>query len=209
MKGLVLRGLAFAFLLHLSFNAHAFYDPNLGRFLNRDPIGEEGGINLYAFVQNSPINNYDAWGYQGMSLSPALGLRPDPSCVDNCNAAASDCLNGLTVPALIGGGVAGGAQVGNKSGTKPPGGVAGGGASGRRTSITRQICGPGKSIGRTVGRVPVGGAVAIGAGAGDFGWLAGCLSGLQSCINSCPKVPAPPLGPPNVGRNSPPAIVIK
>ena len=27
-----------------------FNDPSLGRFLNRDPIGEAGGNNLYGFV---------------------------------------------------------------------------------------------------------------------------------------------------------------
>jgi hypothetical protein len=39
--------------------ANAFYDPGLQRWLNRDPIGEAGGINLYAFVNNSPIAFYD------------------------------------------------------------------------------------------------------------------------------------------------------
>ena len=32
------------------------------RWLNRDPIEEEGGINLYAFVRNNPINSIDPNG---------------------------------------------------------------------------------------------------------------------------------------------------
>ena len=39
-----------------------FYDPNLQRWLNRDPIGERGGLNLYAYVGNSPINHFDPYG---------------------------------------------------------------------------------------------------------------------------------------------------
>ena len=31
-----------------------FYRPDLGRWLNRDPIEEEGGENVYCFVENSP-----------------------------------------------------------------------------------------------------------------------------------------------------------
>jgi RHS repeat-associated protein len=39
-----------------------FYDPNLQRFINRDPIGELGGINLYGFLGNSPFNQFDPSG---------------------------------------------------------------------------------------------------------------------------------------------------
>ena len=42
--------------------ASAFYDPSLGRWLNRDPKLEAGGINLYGFVKNNPANNFDAHG---------------------------------------------------------------------------------------------------------------------------------------------------
>jgi RHS repeat-associated protein len=39
-----------------------FYDPTLQRWLNRDPIFEAGGINLYGFVFNRPLNGIDPWG---------------------------------------------------------------------------------------------------------------------------------------------------
>jgi hypothetical protein len=42
--------------------ASAFYDPYLGRWLNRDPIAERGGVNLYAFTGNSPIGHIDSYG---------------------------------------------------------------------------------------------------------------------------------------------------
>ena len=44
-----------------------FYSPELRRFLNRDPIGEAGGVNLYGFVGNSPVNFADADGLRPIS----------------------------------------------------------------------------------------------------------------------------------------------
>jgi RHS repeat-associated protein len=38
------------------------YDPALQRWLTEDPMGERGGINLYGFVGNSPLNAVDSWG---------------------------------------------------------------------------------------------------------------------------------------------------
>ena len=38
------------------------YNPSTGRWLSRDPIGERGGVNLYGFVGNAPLDNQDALG---------------------------------------------------------------------------------------------------------------------------------------------------
>jgi RHS repeat-associated protein len=38
------------------------YNPNTGRWLNRDPIEEWGGLNLYGFVDNSPLDYVDLFG---------------------------------------------------------------------------------------------------------------------------------------------------
>lgn len=47
----------------LVYYGHRYYSPNLGRFINRDPIEEQGGINLYSFVGNNAVNS---WDYLGM-----------------------------------------------------------------------------------------------------------------------------------------------
>jgi len=41
----------------------------MGRFLNRDPIEEAGGLNLYAFVGNDPVNRWDTLGLQECGCS--------------------------------------------------------------------------------------------------------------------------------------------
>jgi hypothetical protein len=42
---------------------HRFYDPENGQFLTKDPIGYEGGINLYGYVGDNPANWADPEGY--------------------------------------------------------------------------------------------------------------------------------------------------
>jgi len=39
-----------------------WYEPHTGRFLSEDPIGLEGGINLYVYSGNDPVNNTDPTG---------------------------------------------------------------------------------------------------------------------------------------------------
>jgi RHS repeat-associated protein len=39
-----------------------FYDPNTGRWPSRDPIEEDGGINLHGFVGNDGVNEWDRLG---------------------------------------------------------------------------------------------------------------------------------------------------
>ena len=45
--------------------ASAFYNPNTGRWLNRDPIAEKGGRNLWGFSRNDLNNRLDALGLRG------------------------------------------------------------------------------------------------------------------------------------------------
>lgn len=42
--------------------SQAMYNPQTGSFLNRDPIEEQGGANLYGFVRNDAVNSWDYLG---------------------------------------------------------------------------------------------------------------------------------------------------
>lgn len=46
----------------LVYYGERYYQPQTGRWLSRDPLGEAGGPNLYAFVGNSPIGHIDPTG---------------------------------------------------------------------------------------------------------------------------------------------------
>ena len=47
----------------LHYNNHRYYDPKIGRYLRPDPIGLAGGINLYVYTANNPVNFIDPWGF--------------------------------------------------------------------------------------------------------------------------------------------------
>lgn len=75
--------------------AQAFYNPSTGRWLSRDPIGERGGQNQYAFVGNKAIDSIDF-----------LGLRKlRPSCKCCCECAESIVISNPQVRTNISGSV--------------------------------------------------------------------------------------------------------
>jgi hypothetical protein len=50
----------------VDYYGYRYYDPVTGRWPSRDPIGEEGGINLYGFVHNRSPNFVDILGNVGL-----------------------------------------------------------------------------------------------------------------------------------------------
>ena len=52
-----------------------FYTPSLGRWLSRDPVGEEGGAAVYGFVGDDPANRVDMFGLWGADVHNDLTRR--------------------------------------------------------------------------------------------------------------------------------------
>ena len=74
----------------LNYYRARYYDPQAGRFISTDPIGLSGGINLYAYVGDDPVNATDP-----------LGLSPQTEQTKCCNLMA----NGKPNPRNPAGGV--------------------------------------------------------------------------------------------------------
>ena len=51
-----------------------YYDPETGRWLSRDPIGEKGGFNPYRFVGNNPVNLFDPYGLKSWKDRDPLNI---------------------------------------------------------------------------------------------------------------------------------------
>ena len=48
----------------LHYNGFRYYDSNIGRYITADPIGQDGGINLFLYALNNPINESDPMGLE-------------------------------------------------------------------------------------------------------------------------------------------------
>jgi RHS repeat-associated protein len=53
----------------LNLTLYRAYNPQTGRWLSRDPIGENGGLNIYGYVGNDPLGAVDPEGLNGHDIS--------------------------------------------------------------------------------------------------------------------------------------------
>ena len=91
----------------LTLCGHRYYDSATGRWLTRDPIGYEGGINLYGYVGNNAANKIDPSGYSiaswlrqtfdnvGFLGGWLLGMGPDHNTYSPCDAHSQQLKNSL------------------------------------------------------------------------------------------------------------------
>jgi len=67
----------------LVYYLYRFYDAENGRWVNRDPIGERGGVNLYGFVANNSVNWVDPFGLSAQDIADFFkDLGMDPGYAD-------------------------------------------------------------------------------------------------------------------------------
>jgi len=64
----------------LYFMRARYYDPEVGRFINKDPIGYAGGMNLYGYVGGNPVNVIDPSGL----LMACTQIRSGNSTIMKC-----------------------------------------------------------------------------------------------------------------------------
>jgi RHS repeat-associated protein len=78
----------------LVYYLYRYYEPSLQRWLNRDPIEEQGGIDLHSLVHNGPSCDYDAFGAAPMSNYsvpiPGPIFPEEPSSTDKNQSQVSE-----------------------------------------------------------------------------------------------------------------------
>ena len=100
----------------VAYYGYRYYDPKTGRWPSRDPIGEEGGMNLYGFVGNDGVNRWDylgqfslsglvgasgsgsyyfpLWGWGGVYVSGSVEIRTGTCTKDSGGTTTYDSISG-------------------------------------------------------------------------------------------------------------------
>jgi len=91
----------------LYYNRYRYYDPLLGRYITQDPIGLQGGWNLYEYADGNPISRIDALGLMafGGEFGKWAGFAVNAASEGHMSyedaIAAIDAANGPTYSPLL------------------------------------------------------------------------------------------------------------
>ena len=177
----------------LYYYGYRHYDSATGRWLSKDPIEEQGGLNLYAFVGNRAINfvDYDGriWNLGSAGIGAVAGLISGGVSGSISSLQNGGGLAGAVTGAVVGAGtgaVSGG--LAGASGNPMLGATVGGAVGGAAGSAAGQFVGnltQGQSIGEAVGNIDPGavaGATAGGAAAGALGGASALANGATLAV---------------------------
>lgn len=79
----------------LCYYGYRYYDPATGRWPSRDPIQERGGLNLYGFVDNDGLNQWDFLGLLSASASLCRALADTMNILENEMASTRETYNSI------------------------------------------------------------------------------------------------------------------
>ncbi len=69
-----------------------YYDPNVGRFLSEDEVGNDTGLDLYIYVGSSPLDSRDPTGLYGpKGFSPGDAQKMRDGINSAINALGKGC----------------------------------------------------------------------------------------------------------------------
>lgn len=78
-------------------SALAYYDPGLQRWLNRDPVAEYGGINLFGCCNNDLLDRLDVFGLDIAGYGWGTGDHNDPPPIATAPGRICGWINGKPV----------------------------------------------------------------------------------------------------------------
>jgi len=126
------------------------YSASLGRFISRDPIGEAGGVDLYAYVNNNPVNFSDRNGTDAVGAAWGAAIGAGIGGLAGGSGGTIALPGGGTIAGAEGGAALGGG-VGTVVGSAVPGQQIANNISNAASAIGQAVNQLGKQIGSWVG----------------------------------------------------------
>jgi RHS repeat-associated protein len=81
---------------NLHYNYFRDYDPAIGRYIQSDPVGLNGGVNTYAYVYDNPLRFTDPFGLAGSNPCPRGGGSGGGAGGAACTQSWDDCVDNCT-----------------------------------------------------------------------------------------------------------------